>query len=164
MWLNNCVGHDNYRVFYSFLLFTVLTLGLFLVWSRAEFVDLMSSGIFREKDVDTLRWKIIDLAIFGGGIAFLFVFFLLVFHSYVVLTNQTTIEIRGRGGIRQVMTGKAKTYKLPYNIGVSRNVEQIFGTRPLCGFWIFSWFPVELPTDGLRFPTTEQASELDTFR
>ena len=60
-----------------------------------------------------MRWKIIDLAIFGGAIAFLFVFFLLVFHSYLVLTNQTTIEIRGRGGIRQVMTGKAKTYKLP---------------------------------------------------
>ncbi|EEQ98846.1 Palmitoyltransferase PFA3, putative [Perkinsus marinus ATCC 50983] len=94
-WLNNCVGHRNYKYFYLFLLYLELCC-LFVI---LLFFDPFNAAMFPARGAP--RW---DISIgYKQAVAMSFVICLAIaiavgtllgFHTYLVLTNQTTIDFQ----------------------------------------------------------------------
>ena len=69
---------------------------------------------------------------------------LMVFHIYLIVTAQTTIEFHGNRIKKRQSKNRGEVYCNPYDLGIKRNVEQIWGTWPGKG-WFWFWL-VLLPS------------------
>lgn len=80
------------------------------------------------------------VAVFVGLLAFL------VFHTYLILTNQTTMEWATRDSQRDEALRRSATFQRnPYDMGRRLNWEHIFGESRL---WVFSWLTSKGTADG----------------
>jgi hypothetical protein len=85
------------------------------------------------------------------GIAlFLTLTFFNGWHFYLILTNQTTIEFQFNK-LKSFM-GKSNPNKPinEYDLGVWKNLEQIFGKGPVWKYFLLNISP--LPCDGMNYP------------
>ncbi|CAJ1460435.1 unnamed protein product [Effrenium voratum] len=134
-WINNCVGFNNYRYFCLFMLY--LALGCLYVVVMGYHLFLRSVVPLRpgirvsacKEQCMTLSWLIslcifLALCLLGG------------FHLYLVLTNQTTIEFHVNLTNRHLARRKGESYRNPYDLGWSRNFQQVFGPNK---FFHFLW-------------------------
>eukprot|EP00927_Polykrikos_kofoidii_P013356 TRINITY_DN15816_c0_g1_i1.p1 TRINITY_DN15816_c0_g1~~TRINITY_DN15816_c0_g1_i1.p1 ORF type:complete len:344 (-),score=49.67 TRINITY_DN15816_c0_g1_i1:27-1058(-) len=155
-WVNNCVGHNNYRHFCLFLLFMALS-ALFVVlclghpFSQILFFRRSSRRISREG-----RDCIMDAFVLCAAVL-VALCFLGCFHVYLVLTNQTTIEFQLNRVNSKEARKNGEFFRNPYNLGRSRNFQQVFGPN---AFWSLLWLlPWRLPAarqplgDGLTYPS-----------
>eukprot|EP01071_Lankesteria_metandrocarpae_P008804 Lankesteria_metandrocarpae@DN5056_c0_g3_i2.p2 len=137
-WINQCVGFRNYPFFLLFLLW--LFIGC--VFVGICFFPLFRAVAFRHEDIKRYSLTMTDeqLILFSWAISVAIagaLFLLGGFHCYLVLTNQTTLEVQNT--------------KKVYDIGVRENFKQVFGRRlsnliAFCG---------NLPQgDGINFPMT----------
>mmetsp|Transcript_94023 Transcript_94023/g.244890 ORF Transcript_94023/g.244890 Transcript_94023/m.244890 type:complete len:279 (-) Transcript_94023:46-882(-) len=151
-WINNCVGHGNYRYFCLFMLFLWLSC-LFVI---STFLYAFSPLIFHlGRRIGTREARqcitttfmlccsiLVALLILGG------------FHMFLVLSNQSTIEFQTNVMHRKEARKNGEFFRNPYDLGRSRNFQQVFGPN---AFWRFLWlFPYlnEPPTGhGLQFPS-----------
>lgn len=64
----------------------------------------------------------------------------LAFHTYLCLTNQTTMEWATGGGHKdEELRRAAKFRRNPYDVGRAKNWEQVFGYEPTNLRWMISW-------------------------
>merc|ERR1712183_30322 len=74
------------------------------------------------------------------------------FHFYLVLTNQTTIEFQTNLIKRREARKSGEFYRNPYDLGRTRNFQQVFGPNPFCKFrWLLSWSAQPPAGDGLSY-------------
>lgn len=126
-WLGNTIGYANHKFFFLFLLYaTALCGGL-----GVSFLQLLVSA--------TLPALSTFLIIGAEGLTLLLFSILgpfLLFHSYLLAKNTTTIEFCDK-----------ETCQSPYDVGIYRNLCSVLGDNPL--LWAI---PVCGPTgDGLTF-------------
>lgn len=146
VWINNCVGHANYKVFFVFMLYTViscihsLTLLLGFVYD-AHKGQIQSGGSLKTSHI------IYGVLLFPLTLA---VSILLGWHIHLIAQNKTTIE--HYEGVRAMWLAKkaGNVYAHPYDLGTYENLILVLGSNILC--WI-------CPTSrhigsGLRFPTS----------
>ncbi|KAK8928599.1 putative S-acyltransferase [Platanthera zijinensis] len=152
VWINNCVGHANYKVFFVFMLYTVIScihsLGLLLGFAYDVHKSQIPSGV-------SLRTSHIIYGVLLFPLA-LAVSLLLGWHIHLITQNKTTIE--HYEGVRAMWLAKkaGNVYQHPYDLGAYENLILVLGSNLLC--WI-------CPTSshigsGLRFPTSYE-SELE---
>ncbi|CAH8391378.1 unnamed protein product [Eruca vesicaria subsp. sativa] len=172
IWINNCVGHTNYKVFFVFVVYAVTTcvyslvllVGSLTVESQDEDEE-MGSYLRTIYVNDDLLQKLPENIIFPFNIfgfvssqvvsSFVLISLsialgvLLVWHIYLSLQNKTTIEYHE--GVRAMWLAEkgGQVYKHPYDIGAYENLTLILGPN------ILSWL---CPTSrhigsGLRFRT-----------
>lgn len=152
VWINNCVGNANYKVFFVFMLYTVIScihsLGLLLGFAYDVHKNQIPSG-------GSLRTSHIIYGVLLFPLA-LAVSLLLGWHIHLMTQNKTTIE--HYEGVRAMWLAKkaGNVYEHPYDLGTYENLILILGSNILC--WI-------CPSSshigsGLRFPTS-YASELE---
>merc|ERR1712228_29740 len=141
-WINNCVGHFNYRYFCLFLIacfFPFFSESMMFV--RRRHPGLTRSG--RQCIVTSFMIScsiLIALCILGG------------FHVYLVLSNQTTIEFQTNLIKRREARKSGEFYRNPYDLGRTRNFQQVFGPNPFCKFrWLLSWSAQPPAGDGLSY-------------
>ncbi|CAL1379032.1 unnamed protein product [Linum trigynum] len=146
IWINNCVGHANYKIFFIFVVYAVtaciyslvLLVGSLTVDPQKD--DQQIGGFFRS------IYVISGLLLLPVSMA---LSVLLGWHIYLILQNKTTIEYHE--GVRAMWLAEkgGDLYKHPYNIGGFENLTAILGPNILC--WLF---PTSRHIDvGLRFPT-----------
>jgi hypothetical protein len=77
--------------------------------------------------------------------------FMLFWHAYLAMTNQTTIEFYFNKYKEREARLKGGSYQNPYNLGVKRNWYTFFGVKDS-----FSWLlpnSKPIPGDGFSYPT-----------
>ncbi|XP_077238977.1 putative protein S-acyltransferase 16 [Tasmannia lanceolata] len=157
VWINNCVGHANYKVFFVFVLYAVTACihsMVLLVGSAAYDVhkdQLQSGGSFKPSYI------ICGVLLVPLTVA---LSILLGWHIYLILHNKTTIEYHE--GVRAMWLAEkiGNIYRHPYDLGVYENLVSVLGPN------IFSWI---CPTSkhigsGLRFRTSYDESPCKTPR
>jgi len=153
-WVNNCVGYKNYRHFALFLLFLqgccIFVLSTFAIpFYDATFHPKRTRARmdFDGRQCVTLAFIItcsisIALCILGG------------FHVYLVLTNQTTIEFQGNLWKWQEARRRGSHWRNPYDLGRTRNFQQVFGPSRFCTFrWLLPYLAIAPIGDGITYPS-----------
>lgn len=155
-WINNCVGHRNYRHFCLFLLFLSMTCLFGVMAFAVPYADSLVFGGFRafrrrlpregRQSILTSAMIcisiIVALAILGG------------FHVYLVLSNQTTIEFQINWNRRAIARQCGEHYRNPYDLGRTRNFQQVFGPNPMWGVkWMLPYLSRAPTGDGMDYPS-----------
>lgn len=137
-WMCNCVGFFNYRYFFLFLLYLFLGcvyccgVSAQLLWMGPQ----LSSRLILEtlRYGDRILFFVFTLSLSGG----LSVSILLFWHTYLILTNQTTIEFYVNMEERRVAGEQGYVYRNPFDEGLRGNLRRVFGDVP--------WYRALLPS------------------
>ena len=129
-WINNCVGLNNHKYFYLFMVWIILGCVFVVAVSFPTFI-----GIFKkdpqvtelllkpEKRKILIAFVVCVSVSFGVGL-------LAAFHTYLIITNKTTIEYYS-SGTKSRMKGQLEEY----NLGRKKNWEMILGKNK----WLVCW-------------------------
>mmetsp|Transcript_132661 Transcript_132661/g.383558 ORF Transcript_132661/g.383558 Transcript_132661/m.383558 type:complete len:330 (-) Transcript_132661:68-1057(-) len=154
-WVNNCVGFGNYNHFCLFMLFLAMSCvfaATVFLWNFPDVVlhfrrfrRLPGTRYIRQCIATSFMICIsifIALCILGG------------FHAYLVLTNQTTIEFQSNMINRREARRNAEYFRNPYDLGRTRNFQQVFGPNQFFRFrWLFPFLAQRPTGDGIVFPS-----------
>lgn len=147
VWINNCVGHANYKVFFVFVLYAVIA----CIYSM---ILLMGSAVHdvhkdQQQNGGSFRTSYIICGVLLIPLT-LALSILFGWHIYLILHNKTTIEYHE--GVRAMWLADraGKFYQHPYDLGIYENLVSVLGPSIFC--WI-------CPTSrhigsGLRFHTS----------
>ncbi|KAK7350326.1 hypothetical protein VNO77_08819 [Canavalia gladiata] len=147
IWINNCVGHANYKVFFIFVLYAAIT----CIYSLVLLVgSLAYDGIWDEEKNGSSSFRTVyvvsGLILVPLSIALCV---LLGWHIYLILHNKTTIEYHE--GVRALWLAEkgGSIYKHPYDLGPDENLTSVLGPNILS--WL--WPTADHIGSGLRFRT-----------
>lgn len=129
IWINNCVGHANYKIFFVFIVFAVVSCiysSVLLVGSLTN--DSQNDG---QQSADSYRtvYVISGLLLVPLTIT---LSVLLGWHIYLILQNKTTIEYHE--GVRAMWLAEkgGQVYKHPYDLGTFDNLTTVLGPNICC--------------------------------
>ncbi|KAK7286790.1 hypothetical protein RJT34_22025 [Clitoria ternatea] len=132
IWINNCVGHANYRIFFIFVSYAVSACIYSLVLLMGSLAyDGLGDG---EKNGSSFRtvYVVSGLLLVPLSIA---LSVLLGWHIYLVVHNKTTIEYQE--GVRALWLAEkgGNIYKHPYDLGPYENLTSVLGPNILGWLW-----------------------------
>ncbi|GJN17189.1 hypothetical protein PR202_gb04239 [Eleusine coracana subsp. coracana] len=147
IWINNCVGHENYKIFLVFVLYAVIASIYSLVLIIGGAMHSLPKD--QQPDNDSSRTSIIICGVLLCPLA-LALMVLLGWHVYLILHNKTTIEYHE--GVRAMWLAEkaGNIYHHPYDLGIYENLVSVLGPNILC--WLC---PISRNTgNGVRFRTS----------
>lgn len=155
-WIGNCVGHANHRYFYLFLLY---------LWLGVVYCGVMTYGPFRDSTNFSLPWEGISTR---GTVMFVFVIcasvsvavgLMLAWHTFLVLSAQTTVEfyMNRYKQQRRMLEGKPSKPVNKYDLGVRENWRYFFGDNRFFFGWLLPNVEAA-PGDGTTYPTYKKST------
>jgi len=125
-WMNNCVGHYNYRYFLLFMLYLLAGCAYILA------VSIYQLSLFNAKTGQTPQYyrDLHDALVYSftiGVSAAASVSILLGWHVYLVSSNQTTIEFYINMEERADAKEQGLVYTNPFDKGFRKNWRRVFG-------------------------------------
>ncbi|XP_057971854.1 probable protein S-acyltransferase 16 isoform X1 [Malania oleifera] len=146
IWINNCVGHANYKMFFVFILYAVIACLYALVLLVGSLTNIAKEDGQQSGGFSRTVYVVSGLLLVPLSVA---LSVLLGWHIYFILRNKTTIEYHE--GVRAMWLAEkgGTVYKHPYDLGAYENLTTVLGPSILC--WV-------CPTSrhigsGLRFST-----------
>ncbi|KAF7142194.1 hypothetical protein RHSIM_Rhsim05G0194400 [Rhododendron simsii] len=146
IWMNTCVGHANYKVFFIFVLYAVIA----CIYSLVLLVGSLTNDSAKDEKESEGSFRTIYV-ISGLLLVPLTVALsvLLAWHIYLILRNKTTIEYHE--GVRAMWLAEkgGDDYSHPYDLGAYENLISALGPNVLC--WVCP--RSRHMGSGLRFPS-----------
>ena len=150
-WINNCVGFWNRKYFLLLIMYVVIITYFVFFGLLFDFLQTVKWGLdvyyysTKSKDVKKLEESLLLITGFSLNTTIMILLTMFYkFHLRLALTNKTTIENLDK---------KGEDYMSVYDIGTTRNWEQIFGmNRWLWPFPVFCGSGKPLG-DGIYWPT-----------
>jgi palmitoyltransferase len=151
-WIANCVGHGNYKFFFLFLMY--LWIGcVYLVLMCLPTLFYQSPPLLRRHEGPVFFGLVLGcsagvaLAMMGG------------LHLYLIMTNQSTIELYHNRRQKGEAARRGESWSNPFDLGWRKNFQSVFGV----GQYWFSWTLPGKPDigDGMRWPRAASSNELD---
>lgn len=131
IWMNTCVGHANYKVFFIFVLYAVIA----CIYSLVLLVGSLTNDSAKDEEQSEGSFRTIYV-ISGLLLVPLTVALsvLLAWHIYLILRNKTTIEYHE--GVRAMWLAEkgGDDYSHPYDLGAYENLISALGPNVLC--WV----------------------------
>eukprot|EP01090_Pellita_catalonica_P002419 TRINITY_DN12000_c0_g1_i1.p1 TRINITY_DN12000_c0_g1~~TRINITY_DN12000_c0_g1_i1.p1 ORF type:complete len:343 (-),score=23.63 TRINITY_DN12000_c0_g1_i1:36-1064(-) len=130
-WVNNCVGHYNYKFFILFLTYTPIAGVVSLLIALPHLIFAIDySDTLELRDIHVFIATLIT-GMFGIGLASF-----AGMHYNLALKNLTTLEAMDSGSRKPIRTQSRRsnpriTSIHPYDLGNRKNFEQVFGKRIL---------------------------------
>jgi len=143
-WVNNCVGFYNYKYFLLFILY--LAAGCLYVALTCLLPMLYTNDLRRPRQSLLLFTFMLSLSVLFALSLFV------VWHAYLVATNQTTIEFYANRLDAMEARQAGEVWRNPYSLGMRANFEQVFGLSRRSFSWLLPSLKVP-PGDGMEFPT-----------
>ncbi|PUZ65677.1 hypothetical protein GQ55_3G243900 [Panicum hallii var. hallii] len=147
IWINNCVGHENYKIFLVFVLYAVVASFYAMILIIGSVMHSVPKD--EQSGSDSSRTSIIICGVILSPLA-LALAVLLGWHIYFILQNKTTVEYHE--GVRAMWLAEkgGDLYHHPYDLGVYDNLISVLGPN------IFCWLcPVSNTVgNGLRYRTS----------
>jgi len=143
-WIGNCVGHANYKFFFLFILY--LWVGCFYL------VCMCAPAVFWAVPPELRHHEgAVFFAMVLGGAAMVALAIMGILHGYLIVTNQSTIELYTNRRLRSMAIRKGEQWFNKYDLGFRKNFQQVFGV----GRYWFSWLLPGHPSigDGHHYPT-----------
>lgn len=128
VWLGNCIGQGNHCRFWWYL----FEESALCIWTGILYILYLKAHITR------VWWHdaIMILLLIGLAISLIFLLLLLLFHSYLILTNETTYELIRRRRIPFLRDIPERVH--PFSKGICRNIynfccarSSIYNLEPL---------------------------------
>ncbi|XVE96898.1 hypothetical protein REPUB_Repub02eG0263500 [Reevesia pubescens] len=131
IWINNCVGHANYKVFFVFVVYAVIACNYSLVLLVGSLTNDSQNDEQQSADSFRIAYVISGLLLVPLSMA---LSVLLGWHIYLILQNKTTIEYHE--GVRAMWLAEkgGNVYKHPYDLGAFENLTTVLGPSIFC--WI----------------------------
>ncbi|KAL9245590.1 hypothetical protein vseg_019223 [Gypsophila vaccaria] len=119
VWLGTCIGQGNHCRFWWYICAeTALCL-----WTDILYIVYLKANFSRSWSVDA----VMIVLLLTSSISLVFLVLLLIFHSYLVLTNQTTYELVRRRRIPYMRGIPERVY--PFSKGICRNMYNFCCSR-----------------------------------
>ncbi|KAK8621138.1 hypothetical protein V6N13_067579 [Hibiscus sabdariffa] len=121
VWINNCVGHANYKAFIVFVVYAVIACFYSLVLLVGS-LSIDSQIDEQQRDSVRIVYVISGLFLLPLSVA---LSVLLVWHIYLILQNKTTIEYHE--GVRALCLAEkgGTVYEHPYDLGAFENLSSV---------------------------------------
>ena len=172
--MNNCVGYQNHRYFVLFLFYllicstyiTAIIAALIFGFLKVRRYFISTPGLNPNDDLikfcftnnnkkynRSIYYSYYTAFFFIGILCASMVFAMggfFLWHLYLVLTNQTTIEFQYNRILRVTQTSHGELQSNDFDVGIKKNLEIIFGSSKW--YWILLPSLSPLPYDGSWFP------------
>ncbi|KAK9882430.1 hypothetical protein WA026_021461 [Henosepilachna vigintioctopunctata] len=142
-WINNCVSFANYKFFFLFLTYLVIGCIYVICTTFSEGYTLWKTG-----ELHGTSFQIVSLFFMAVLLGFSTIT-LLVYHCYLLVKNETTIESMRKPVFRSDFNIKS------YDIGFKQNFCEVFGNNP----WLWCLPIFTTRGEGIDFPVEYFKSE-----
>jgi len=146
-WVNNCVGHNNHKYFFLFLIHIVIQ-AIHMIFFFSIRIFLVLSKLAMKVEDNNLKIEvtlmIIQLIIIVPTL--IAVCCLCMYQIQLISENTTSIESYEKEIEERKARKKGKTYRFPYDRGICRNCKDVLGSKISVWFW-----PTEPEMDGFDY-------------
>ncbi|KAD4586190.1 hypothetical protein E3N88_23791 [Mikania micrantha] len=148
-WINNCVGHRNYKAFFLLVLYATMSsvYSTVIIVGCGFYNDWESFGTIRLKTFYITSGVMISLLSLTLGT-------LLGWHIYLLTHNMTTIEYYQGTRAKWLAKKSGQIYKHQYDVGVYKNFTMILGPNMRKWLWPSASSHIK---DGICFPTVRDS-------
>ncbi|XVF55256.1 hypothetical protein PTKIN_Ptkin06aG0022600 [Pterospermum kingtungense] len=135
IWINNCVGHANYKVFFVFVVNAVISCIYSLVLLVGSLTNDSQNDEMQSADSYRTAYVISALLLVPLSIA---LSVLLGWHIYLILQNKTTIEYHE--GVRAMWLAEkgGNVYKHPYDLGAYENLTTVITSNQTASLLVYA--------------------------
>ncbi|RAL42730.1 unnamed protein product [Cuscuta campestris] len=149
LWINNCVGHRNYKPFVLLVFYSTIT-------TTYSSIMLISSIVDKDwTSVDVSGWNPLRMFYVSSGVMIVGLTVtlgsLLAWHIYLTSHNLTTIEYREARRAAWLARKSGVPYRHAFDVGTHRNVILVLGPNMLK--WLCPTATNHVK-GGLHFPTS----------
>lgn len=158
-WVGNCIGFFNYRYFYLFLFYMWCGCMYGVMLTVIPFTTCLHNHDVERFPICSSRSQVTFAFIITLSVG-MAVGLLLAFHTYLILSAQTTIEFYFNKFSGKARKHRGEVFLNEFDLGRRKNWHAVFGAGKYWFSWMLpSWAPP--PGDGFDYPTRSEMFRQD---